>query len=284
MSILILGKNGMLGHDLQRVFDHEDFMALGVKELDVTDREKVFQKFITLQPTVVINATGYTDVDMAEKEEEKAKAVNGYAVGVLAQACREIDATLIQFSSDYVFNGQKTSGYTESDVTSPINAYGRSKELGEKLLIEEMEMRKSDMEPEGKYFLIRTSWLFGKHGKNFVDTMLSAAKGKNELKVVNDQHGKPTFTMDLARQVKWLLESMEYPSGIYHVTNEEETTWFDFAKAIFDLKKTRVRMVPCTSREFTRPARRPAYSTLVNTKLPPLRPWKEALQEYIQTL
>lgn len=271
----------MLGHDLLKVFSREDVIALGSTDLDITEQERVFEEFMTIQPDVVINATGYTNVDLAEKETEKANEINGYAVGVLAKASREVGATLVHFSTDYVFDGQKAGGYREDDVTNPVNAYGRSKELGEKLLIEEMEVQQDMYEPEGKYFLIRTSWLFGKHGKNFVDTMVKLGKDQPELKVVNDQHGKPTFTLDLARQVKFLLDTHEYPSGIYHVTNEEETTWYDFAKGIFGLYKNKVSVLPCTSREYVRPAIRPQYSSLVNTKLPPLRPWKEALAEYL---
>lgn len=281
MRVLILGKNGMLGHDLLKVFSKEDVIALGSTDLDITEQERVFEEFMTIQPDVVINATGYTNVDLAEKEMEKANEINGYAVGVLAKASREVGATLVHFSTDYVFDGQKPGGYREDDVTNPVNAYGRSKELGEKLLIEEMEVQQDMYEPEGKYFLIRTSWLFGKHGKNFVDTMVKLGKDQPELKVVNDQHGKPTYTLDLARQVKFLLDTHEYPSGIYHVTNEEETTWYDFAKGIFGLYKNKVAVLPCTSREYVRPAVRPQYSSLVNTKLPPLRPWKEALAEYL---
>lgn len=284
MRVLILGKNGMLGHDLVKVFAKDDVIALGSADLDITEQERVFEEFMTIQPDVVINATGYTNVDQAEKEVEKANEVNGYAVGVLAKAAREIGATLVHFSTDYVFDGGNSKGYKEEDVTNPLNAYGRSKELGEKLLIEEMEVQQDMYEPEGKYFLIRTSWLFGKHGKNFVDTMLKLGKEQKELKVVNDQHGKPTYTLDLARQVKFLLQTREYPSGIYHVTNEEETTWYDYAKAIFSLYKAKVSVLPCTSKEYKRPAERPQYSSLINTKLPPLRPWKEALAEYLESL
>lgn len=284
MRVLILGKNGMLGRDLLKVFAKDDVIALGSADLDITEQERVFEEFMTIQPDVVINATGYTNVDLAEQEADKANEVNGYAVGVLAKAAREIGATLVHFSTDYVFDGANSKGYKEEDVTNPLNAYGRSKELGEKLLIEEMEVQQDMYEPEGKYFLIRTSWLFGKHGKNFVDTMLKLGKEQKELKVVNDQHGKPTFTLDLARQVKFLLDTREYPSGIYHVTNEDETTWHDFAKAIFSLYKAKVNVLPCTSKEYKRPAERPQYSSLINTKLPPLRPWKEALAEYLDTL
>lgn len=284
MRVLILGKNGMLGHDLIKVFSKDDVIALGSADLDITEQERVFEEFMTIQPDVVINATGYTNVDLAEKEVEKANEVNGYAVGILAKAAREIGATLVHFSTDYVFDGQNSKGYKEEDVTNPLNAYGRSKELGEKLLVEEMELQQDMYEPEGKYFLIRTSWLFGKHGKNFVDTMLKLGKEQKELKVVSDQHGKPTFTLDLARQVKFLLDTREYPSGIYHVTNEEETTWYDYARAIFSLYKAKVNVLPCTSKEYQRPAERPQYSSLINTKLPPLRPWKEALAEYLDKL
>ena len=283
MRVLILGKNGMLGHDLLKVFSKDDVIALGSSDLDVTDQEAVFEQFMTIQPDVVINATGYTNVDLAEKEEDMCNEINGYAVGVLAKASREIGAILVHFSTDYVFDGTKATGYREEDMTSAINTYGRSKELGEKLLVEEMELQQDMYEPEGKYFLIRTSWLFGKHGKNFVDTMIKLSQDNKELKVVNDQHGKPTYTLDLARQVKFLLDTKEYPSGIYHITNEEETTWFDYAKAIFDVYKTKIDVVPCTSKEFVRPAARPQFSALVNTKLPPLRPWKEALAEYLNS-
>jgi len=288
VRILILGKNGLLGHELEKVFKNEDFIVFGHEDLDVTNKEEVFEKFMTVQPDVVINATGYTNVDLAEKEVTKATAINGYAVGVLAQAAREIDATLVHFSTDYVFDGTRPQGYTEEAATNPLNVYGQSKEIGEKLLVEEMEMQRSEHDKEGRYFLIRTSWIFSKHGKNFVDTMLKLAQEKiekegekAELKVVSDQHGKPTYAVDLAQQVKWLLESHEYPSGIYHITNEDVTTWYDFAQEIFRLAKIPINVLPCTSAEYVRPAKRPHYSALINTKLPPLRSWKEALKEYI---
>lgn len=282
MRYLILGKNGTLGHDLEKVFAKEDFIAYDRSDLDITDREKVLEVFFTIQPDVVINATGYTNVDLAEQEEEKANTINGYAVGILAKACREIEATFVHFSTDYVFKGDATKGYQEEDLTDPINAYGRSKELGEKLLMEEMEMLNPENPVEGKYFLIRTSWLFGQHGKNFVDTMLKLGNEKKELKVVNDQHGKPTYSLDLAKQVKWLLESQEYPSGVYHITNEGPTTWYHFATKIFQLANMKVNVVPCASTEYVRPAKRPQHSVLLNHKLPALRHFDEALKEYLE--
>jgi dTDP-4-dehydrorhamnose reductase len=281
LRILILGKDGMLGHDLEATFRNDDYIAFGRGDLDVTNKEMVFEKFMTVQPDVVINATGYTNVDLAESEEEKANLINGYAVGVLARACREVGATLVHFSSDYVFPGLKKHGYGEEDTLQPLNAYGRSKALGEKLLIEEMELMDGEMQQEGHYFLIRTSWLYGAHGKNFVDTMLDLGRQKKELKVVQDQHGRPTFSLDLCQQVKWLINTHDYPSGIYHVTNDSTTTWHDFAVEIFRLAGMRLNVVACTSSEFPRPAQRPEYSALINNKLPPLRPWKEALRDYL---
>jgi len=270
----------MLGHDLQNVFGDEDFIGYGKEDLNILDRDAVFAAMVKVQPDVVINAAGYTNVDKAEKEEEIANGINGYAVGILARACREFDATLVHFSTDYVFDGEKKSGYNEEDATNPINAYGRSKELGEKLLIDEMESLSDSMPKEGKYFIIRTSWLYGHHGKNFAATIVESAK-KKLLKIVNDQIGKPTYTIDLCRQVKWLLQTREYPSGIYHITNEGVTSWFEFAREILRLAKISANVVPCSSNEVVRPAKRPQFSALNNTKLPPLRPWQEALKEFL---
>jgi dTDP-4-dehydrorhamnose reductase len=284
MRYLILGKDGMLGHDLERVFGNDDFVAYGLKDLDITNRDEVGAKLMTVEPDVVINATGYTNVDLAEKEEEKANRVNGYGVGLLAKTCREIDATLVHFSTDYVFNGQKKSGYEEDDATDPINAYGRSKALGEKLLTDEMDKMDELSQKAGNYFLIRTSWLVGHHGNNFVNTMLETARKKKKIEVVNDQSGKPTFTLDLCQQVKWLLNSKEYPSGVYHVTNEGETSWYDFAREIFRLAGVSANVVACASGDFPREAARPRYSALINSKLPPLRQWEEALKEYLNEI
>lgn len=283
MRVLILGKNGMLGKDMQKVFADTDFIALGQSELDVTDQEAVFETFMSIQPDVVINCTGYTDVDDAEEDEDAANNINGYAVGILARACREIDATLVHFSTDYVFHGNKKVGYNEEDTLNPLNAYGRSKALGEQLIFDEMESLDEKTPKEGKYFIIRTSWLFGRHGKNFVDTMRELGRDRDILRVVNDQHGKPTYTVDLCEQVKWLIGSHEYPSGVYHITNEGPTTWFTFAKKIFELSKMKTRVVPCATDEFPRPARRPKFSALTNNMLPKLRPWEEALEDYIRS-
>lgn len=281
MRYLILGKNGMLGRDMEKVFHDEDYIAMDMIDLDITDTNKVFETFMSIRPDYVINCAGYTDVDKAEQEQEKANKVNGYAVGVMAKACREIDAMLVHFSTDYVFDGSRKNGYNESDAPSPINAYGRSKLLGENLIFDEMDSLDELRPVEGKYFIIRTSWLFGENGRNFVDTMLDLGGFKKEIKVVNDQFGKPTYSLDLAKQTKWLINSKEYPTGIYHVTNEEETSWYDFAVEIFRLADMKANVIPCESDEQPRPARRPKYSSLVNNQLPKLRSWKEALKDYL---
>jgi len=283
MRVLILGNKGMLGRDMEKVFHGHDIIGMDKDGLDIMDREKVFETMITIQPELVINCAAYTNVDQAEKEQELADEINGFSVGVIAQACREIDATLVHFSTDYVFDGELKNGYNEEAAPNPVNQYGRSKMLGENLLMEEMELLDETTPIEGKYFLIRTSWLFGKHGKNFVETMLKLASEQKQLKVVNDQHGKPTFTEDLCNQVKWLVESREYPSGIYHITNEGATTWYDFAREIFLLTNTDIDMVACSSEEYERPAKRPMNSVLLNTKLPELRDWKLALADYLNT-
>jgi dTDP-4-dehydrorhamnose reductase len=281
MRVLILGNKGMLGHDMETVFHGQDFIGLDKEELDILNKEKVYESFLTVQPDVVINCAAYTNVDRAEDEENLANLVNGYSVGVLASACREIDALFVHISTDYVFDGEKRQGYNEEDHTSPINAYGRSKMLGENLLFDEMEMLDQLNPVEGRYFLIRTSWLFGHYGANFVDKMLALAQEEQEIKVVNDQFGKPTYTLDLCKQIKWLIDTKDYPSGTYHVTNEGSTSWYDFAKEIYKLSDISAKVVPCSTAEIERKAKRPMFSILNNNKLPPLRSWQEALKEYL---
>ncbi|MFC1747769.1 dTDP-4-dehydrorhamnose reductase [Pseudomonadota bacterium] len=283
MRVLILGKNGMLGRDLESAFHGDDFIALDKADADITDSASLKDVFYNVEPDIVINAAGYTDVDKAEEEEELATELNGFAVGGLARLCREFDATFVHFSTDYVFDGKNRGGYNEDDSPSPINAYGRSKLLGEELLIEEMELLNEEYPKEGNYFLIRTSWLFGEHGENFVAKMLSLSKDKDEIKVVSDQHGKPTYTKDLAQQVRWLINTLDYPSGIYHITNEPTVTWAQFAQKIFEIAKIDARLQPCSSEEFETAAVRPEFSTLKNNKLPNLRSYEEAIKDYLKS-
>lgn len=256
---MIIGANGMLGTDLRSVFP--EAAALTHKDVDITDRDAVLAAIRKAAPDVVINAAAYTNVDGCEDEQEKAYAINGLGPAYLAEVCKEAGATLVHYSTDYVFDGTRKE-YVESDATNPISVYGRSKLAGE----ENIRYNMSD------YRIIRTSWLFGRHGKNFVDTMLTLSKQMPTVKVVNDQIGKPTYTVDLARKT---TEIISLPAGIYHTTNEGVCSWFEFASAIIQ------NVVPCTTAEFHRKAKRPQYSVLKNTKTSPLRHWKEALSEYL---
>lgn len=280
MKILILGERGMLGHELNRVFQDYDITALNRGDLDITDETKIEEIFDKFKPNLVINAAAYTAVDGAEQEEELATQVNGHAVEYLVKAAKKQDAILVHYSTDYVFDGKKRDGYSENDPPSknPSTAYGRSKLLGEQ------NLKKYD-----KYYLIRTSWIFGKNGRDFIDTMTRLASERDELRVVNDQHGKPTYALDLANATLKLIED-KFPFGTYHLVNEGgATTWYEYAKKIIELYGKRQgwgsgdypRIVPVNSQEFRAPAKRPEYSILNNTKFPLLRPWQEALEEYM---
>ncbi|WP_239525072.1 dTDP-4-dehydrorhamnose reductase [Methanosarcina mazei] len=260
IKTLIIGSSGMLGSDLCKTFP--DAVKLTHHDLDITDREQVIESILKIKPDVVINAAAYTNVDGCEDNKELAFQVNGYGPGYIAEACARAGAKLVHFSTDYVFNGSKKE-YVESDIPDPINVYGDSKLLGEKKIIENMD----------DYRIVRISWLFGIHGKNFVETMLKLSGEMDTVKVVNDQFGKPTYTMDLASKVK---EIIELDPGIYHITNDGICSWYEFASSIID------NVIPCTSEEFPRKAKRPKYSVLVNTKTEPMRHWREALKTYLQ--
>ncbi|TFH46373.1 MAG: dTDP-4-dehydrorhamnose reductase [ANME-2 cluster archaeon] len=258
VKVMILGASGMLGHDLQDVFP--DAYCFG-REVDITDKQRVEQTIKELKPDVVINAAAYTDVDGCEDNVAHAFRVNGESLIQISGSCHEVGAKLIHFSTDYVFDGTKEE-YYESDTPNPINVYGRSKLLGEQNIRQHME----------DYRIIRTSWLFGKHGKNFVDTIIGLSSQMEHVKVVNDQFGKPTYTADLAEKTKELIVRVP---GIYHITNEGVCSWYEFASAIIP------NAVPCNSEEFVRKVRRPDYSVLVNTKTGLMRHWSDALRDYL---
>jgi dTDP-4-dehydrorhamnose reductase len=274
-KILILGAKGMLGQDLAKVLADYQLTLWDKEEIDITDQNLADTKIGNLKPRIIINCAAYTAVDDCETHKDLALQLNNQAVGYLALLAKKIGAILVQISTDYVFNGQNVKGYTEdSEEFGPVNFYGESKLLGERTL----------KNIGGDYYLIRTSWLYGKNGKNFVETMLKLGPEKKQLKVVNDQFGKPTFTIDLSRQILYIL-SNNLPFGIYHATNETKEggiSWFDFAQEIFKQAKLVVKVEPCSSLEYLRPAKRPSHSALINTKLPPLRNWEEALREYLE--
>lgn len=272
MKILILGYKGMLGHELAEVFkDKHELVLWDRNEVDISNEEDVEEKIKDLKPDVAINAAAYTAVDDAESNEELAYKVNGSAVGFIANACKEINALFVHFSTDYVFDGENKLGYKEDyRIGKFLNVYGESKALGEKMIL--------DIEP--RYYLVRTSWLFGKYGKNFIETMLHLAGENKEIRVVNDQFGSPTYAKDLALKVRELIESGK-PYGIYHITNSGSCSWCEFALKIFKLADLKPNIKPIKSDEFPAPAKRPTYSILINTKLSPMRPWEEALKDYL---
>ena len=261
----------MLGQELVEVFEKGNELVLWDRgQIDISKKEEVIEKVGELKPDVVINAAAYTAVDDAESNKDLAYGVNGYAVGFLAAICKEINALLIHFSTDYVFDGKNHLGYKEDHPYEPLNMYGKSKALGQKLILDDGPSP----------YLIRSSWLFGKRGKNFVETMLRLANEGKDIKVVNDQFGSPTYAKDLAEKVKELIDSKK-PSGIYHITNSESCSWYEFALEIFKLAKLKPNVKPVKSEEFPTPAKRPIYSMLINTKLPPMRKWQDALKDYL---
>ncbi|MFA5995264.1 MAG: dTDP-4-dehydrorhamnose reductase [Patescibacteria group bacterium] len=268
---LLLGANGMLGWQLQQAFSDYHLTSWTRADLDITNQTQVLEKITALKPAIIINTAAYTAVDQCESNRAIAFLVNAEAPKYLALAAKQINAVLVHYSTDYVFNGTKAAGYLENDTEiNPVSVYGESKAAGEQAIQKILK----------NYYIIRTAWLYGEHGMNFVDTMLRLAKEKPELKVVHDQHGSPTYTKDLAEQTRYILEQ-PMPYGIYHVTNSGVCTWYEFAKTIFIVANTKIKVTPCTTAEFPRPAKRPEYSVLLNTKLPPLRSWQKAAQDYL---
>lgn len=270
--ILVVGANGMLGHDLMTVLDG-DVRGLDLPELDITSLESVQRAVLTLKPRVIVNAAAYTDVDGCESNRELAMQVNGEGVAHLALAARLVDATLVQVSTDYVFAGDKGSPYLEDDTTGPLSVYGESKLAGE-----------MNVAVAPRHLLVRTQWLYGVHGKNFVETMLRLAGERSELTVVDDQIGSPTWTMDLARAIKVLLDSG--CTGTYHAASSGFCSWNEFARAIFAEAGLPVTVLPMTTEQLARPARRPLYSTLDCGKLTrdtgfQPQSWQEALKQYL---
>ena len=277
MKILITGAYGMLGSDLREVLKDNELIITGSKDLDITKENNVLQFIEDKKPEIVINAAAYTNVDNCETDYDNAYLVNAIGPKNLAVACNKLNIPLIHVSTDYVFDGSKTTPLSEEDKLGPKTAYGKTKLEGEKFVQENTK----------KYFILRTAWLFGINGKNFVKTMINLSKKNNVLKVVNDQKGCPTYCYDLALAIKQLLNSDKY--GIYHLTNKGELSWYDFAKKIFELSNITINVKPVTTEEFPRPAPRPHYSVLSNQKwinagFTPMRNYEDALKDYLSLL
>jgi dTDP-4-dehydrorhamnose reductase len=271
MKILLLGKNGLLGSAIFGANKAHETIGLSHSECDICKTKEVESQISKISPDVVINATGYTAVDKAETEPDKAFEINSKAVGELSKILAEKNIPLMHFSTDYIFDGSNPNGYKETDLPSPQSVYGKSKAAGEVEIFKNLK----------NYYLIRTSWLYGPGGKNFVDTMIELHR-KNDgkpIKVVNDQRGCPTYSIDLANAVLGLLQAKKY--GIYHMVNDSSCTWYEFAVEIFRQLGVNQPIDPITTKELNRPAPRPACSILLNTKLPKLRSWQEALEDYL---
>lgn len=274
MKILITGANGMLGQDLCPILEDLDFVdeiiETDIENLDITNEIQTKSTLKKVNPDIVIHCAAYTNVDMAETEKDVAEKINVKGTENIAKACKSIDATLIFISTDYVFDGVKKEKYLPTDTPNPLNTYGKTKLEAEKIVQKFCE----------KFYIIRTSWLYGHHGKNFVETMLKLAKeNQKEIKVVNDQIGCPTWTVALSEAISDLIE--ETPDyGIYHICGSGETSWYDFAKEIFKLSNINVNLVPCSTKEINRPAKRPLFSAMENNKT--CESWKKSLKSYLQ--
>ncbi|MEI7817138.1 MAG: dTDP-4-dehydrorhamnose reductase [Desulfuromonadales bacterium] len=271
--ILVIGANGMLGRDLMTLLGDRG-LGVDIAEIDITSPESVLRVVGEIKPEVVINCAAYTDVDGCESNTESAMSVNGEGVAYLAMACRDNGALLVQISTDYVFDGGKGTPYVEDDAPCPLSVYGESKQAGE---------MNAAFSPE--HLIVRTQWLYGLHGKNFVETMLRFGAEKDELTVVDDQVGSPTWTVDLSRAIIALIDAG--CRGTYHAVNSEFCSWNTFAKAIFEEAGLNVSVKPMTTVELNRPAKRPLYSTLACDKLNAdtgFKPqhWRDALREYLK--
>jgi dTDP-4-dehydrorhamnose reductase len=273
-KIVVTGAGGQLGQELVRHFSNRiDIVGLNRMQLDITDKERCLSVIERLKPDAIIHAAAYTSVDRAESDPEGAWLANVEGTRHIATAAEAVRASLCYVSTDYVFDGKRTSPYGENDDTGPKSVYGKTKLEGERLANAICS----------KTFIVRTSWVYGKYGNNFVRTMLQLAKQNSVLKIVNDQTGSPTYSYDLAKFMIELAQSNKY--GIYHATNGGQCTWYEFAKAIFEEAGLgRIDVQPCTTEQYPRPAPRPLYSVLRNEALRdagfrPLRHWRDALRD-----
>ena len=278
MTWLITGGQGQLGLALQADLTNQgiDYVATDSSQLDITNPLQVNHLVESLKPEVIINAAAWTDVDGAESNKDSAYQVNAVGPQNLAIAAKKVGARLVQVSTDYVFSGENNAPWGESDDHNPTSVYGSTKSEGEKFVLDEL--------PNASY-IIRTAWLYSADKKNFAKTMTKLALNSNdEVRVVNDQVGQPTLAADLAKQIVKLLLSAA-PAGIYHGTNSGQTTWFEFARKIFEFAGADVsRLIPVSTSEFPRPAKRPSYSVLSHDKwretdVAEMRDWKTALAE-----
>lgn len=277
-KVLILGSKGNLGPELAKVYHKLKPTLWDREELDITNEAAVMQKISQLKPDLVFNCAAYNAVDKAEAEDRIiAENINGSAVGFVAKACSANGATMVHFSTNYVFDGNASEGYNEDALPNPLNVYGKSKLMGE------IELQKNCE----NWYLVRTAWLYGGKGsgkKSFVDLMLEKAEKNESIDAIDDEFGNPTFVVDLAQAVAALVEQKK-PFGTYHLTNSGQASWFTWAQEVFAIEKTSAKLAQISSEaadtKWKRGAKRPKYGILNNIKFIELRPWTEALKEYL---
>jgi dTDP-4-dehydrorhamnose reductase len=281
-KVLVSGANGQLGMELQQlVSDYGDYQFVFTtrEQLSLDHLESLSEVIKHQQPDFCINCAAYTAVDKAESEKELAYRVNAEAPGVLARACHQNNVHFIHVSTDYVFNGEGKSPYKEDDLTDPVNLYGASKLEGERAV----------MKNNPDAIIIRTAWVYSEFGKNFVKTMLKLMSDREEISVVSDQQGTPTYAADLAKVIMQIISSGKWAPGIYHFSNDGQITWYDFAVAIKELSGKNCRVKPIAASEYPTPAKRPGYSVLDKTKIKSTfgikgKEWKESLAVCIKKL
>ncbi|MFS0836693.1 dTDP-4-dehydrorhamnose reductase [Paenibacillus sp. 1P03SA] len=277
MKILVTGAKGQLGSEVCRLFEAEghEVCGFGRENLDFTDQAACGRIVREIKPDVLIHCGAYTAVDKAESEPDEAYRVNASGTRNLAVEAEKHNAKFCYVSTDYVFDGSGNAPYNEYDNTNPRTVYGKSKRAGE-ILTQTLSSR---------YFIVRTSWVYGRTGHNFVKTMLKLGGEKTSLNVVHDQTGSPTYAVDLASFLMELVQTEKY--GIYHASNSGTCTWYEFAKAVFEESDMKVAVNPCTTDEFPRPAERPKYSVMDHMGIrsngfQDLRGWKEGLRDFLK--
>jgi dTDP-4-dehydrorhamnose reductase len=278
MKVLIIGSEGMLGHDLVDILSCEnEVKTTTIDTLDITNIDKTIEIVKEINPDVVVHTAAFTDVDGSEANPDLAYKVNALGTRNVAVACKETDSAMVYICTDYVFDGLKGTSYYEYDQTNPLSVYGKTKHIGEVFIRDNLN----------KFYIVRSSWLYGIHGPNFITTMLNLAENNKQISVVNDQIGSPTYTVDLSKAIAKLIKKPVF--GIYHITNSDSCSWYEFAREIFEIAGIEVELTPVTTEEFPRPAPRPKFSVLENYNwklegFPEIQSYKTAMRQYMKLL